>query len=89
MFLNFIFLAQIAMTKGVIQDWGLVEFFDPADTEATQVELHGYILHGHKIRVHYCVPGVNAINIYMQVFSSLQNFLLFTNILLQILFYKS
>lgn len=53
------------MTNGVIQDWKLVEF-DPADTEATQVELHGYILHGHKIRVHHCVPGVNAINIYMQ-----------------------
>ena len=22
---------------------------------------------GHKIRVHYCIPGVNAINIYMKV----------------------
>ena len=55
------------MTKGVIQDWGLVEFFDPSDTELTQVALHGYILQGHSIRVHYCIPGVNAINIYMQV----------------------
>ena len=55
------------MPKGVIQDWGLVEFFDPADTEATQIARNGYLLHGHSIRVHYCIPGVNAINIYMQV----------------------
>ncbi len=60
-------LAQIAMPKGVIQDWGLVEFFDPADTEETQRQLHGHVLQGHAIRVHYCVPGTNAINIYMQV----------------------
>ena len=61
------FCVQIAMTKGVIQDWGLVEFFDPNDTEATQVALQGYILQGHAIRVHYCIPGVNAINIHMRV----------------------
>ena len=54
------------MTKGVIQDWGLVEFFDPNDTEATQVALQGYILQGHPIRVHYCIPGVNAINIQLK-----------------------
>lgn len=58
------------MPKGVIQDWGLVEFFDPADTETTQTRLNGYCLRGHCIRVHYCIPGVNAINIYMQVSSS-------------------
>ena len=58
---------QIAMLKGVIQDWGLVEFFDPADTEATQRRLNGHVLPGgHAMRVHYCVPGANAINIYMQ-----------------------
>ena len=56
------------MIKGVIQDWGLVLFFDPSDTEATQVAVNGYMLQpGHFIRVHYCIPGVNAINIYMQV----------------------
>ena len=55
------------MPKGVIQDWGLVEFFDPADTEATQTALNGHLIQGHSIRVHYCIPGVNAINIYMQV----------------------
>ena len=55
------------MPKGVIQDWGLVEFFDPADTEETQRKLNGHNLKGHNIRVHFCIPGVNAINIYMQV----------------------
>lgn len=55
------------MPKGVIQDWGLVEFFDPEDTEATQVARNGYVIQGQNIRVHYCIPGVNAINIYMQV----------------------
>ena len=58
---------QFAMTKGVIQDWGLVEFFDPNDTESTQVARQGYVLQGHSIRVHYCIPGVNAINIHMRV----------------------
>ena len=80
---------QIAMPKGVIQDWGLVEFFDPNDSEETQRETNLTLFHDRRIRVHFCIPGVNAINIYMQVFSSLQNFLLFTNILLQILFCKS
>jgi RNA recognition motif-containing protein len=61
---NFSF--QIAMSKGVIQDWGLVEFFDPQDSEVTQAKLHGYVLKGRSIRVHFCIPGVNAINIYMQ-----------------------
>ena len=55
------------MTKGVVQDWGLVEFFDANDTESTQIALQGYILQGHSIRVHYCIPGVNAINIHMRV----------------------
>ena len=32
------------MTRGVIQDWGLVEFFDSNDTELTQVELQDYKL---------------------------------------------
>jgi len=58
---------QIAMRNGVIQDWGLVEFFDSEEAEKTQEELNGYNLKGHNIRVHYCIPGVNAINIYMKV----------------------
>jgi len=61
---------QIAMRNGVIQDWGLVEFFDSEEAEKTQEELNGYNLKGHKIRVHYCIPGVNAINIYMKVVNS-------------------
>ena len=55
------------MPKGVIQDWGLVEFFNPKDSEATQAKLNGHVLRGHPIKVHFCIPGVNAINIYMQV----------------------
>jgi RNA recognition motif-containing protein len=58
---------QIAMPKGVIQDWGLVEFFNPIDTEETQVATNLTLFHGRRIRTHFCIPGVNAINIYMQV----------------------
>ena len=58
---------QIAMKNGVIQNWGLVEFFDSNSAEVTQQKLNGHSLKGQKIRVHYCIPGVNAINIYMAV----------------------
>ena len=58
---------QIAMPKGVIQDWGLVEFFNPMDSEETQRATNLVLFHGKRIRVHFCIPGVNAINIYMQV----------------------
>ena len=56
------------MPKGVIQDWGLVEFFDTLDTESTQDKMNYHeIRPGARIRVHFCIPGVNAINIYMKV----------------------
>ena len=59
------------MTKGVIQDWGLVEFFDSNDTELTQVELQDYKIFkdglSYSIRVHFCIPGVNAIHLHMKV----------------------
>ena len=55
------------MKNGVLQDWGLVEFFDHMDAEKTQQEIDGYLLHGSNIRVLYCIPGVNAINIYMSL----------------------
>ena len=58
---------QIAMKNGVIQNWGLVEFFESSSAEVTQQKLNGHNLKGQKIRVHYCIPGVNAINIYMAV----------------------
>ena len=58
---------QIAMKNGVIQNWGLVEFFESSSAEVTQQKLNGHSLRGQKIRVHYCIPGVNAINIYMAV----------------------
>ena len=58
---------QIELVKGVIQDWGLVEFFDPEDTEATQVKLNGSCIKGQPIRVQYCIPGVRAMEIHMDV----------------------
>ena len=59
------------MPKGVIQDWGLVEFFNPMDSEETQTSINLVLFHGKRIRVHFCIPGVNAINIYMQVCTGL------------------
>ena len=61
------FIFQIAMKNGVIQNWGLVEFFDSDSAEMTQSRVQGRILNGHTIRVSFCIPGVNAINIYMAV----------------------
>ncbi|CAB4069220.1 unnamed protein product [Lepeophtheirus salmonis] len=58
---------QIAMKNGVIQNWGLVEFFDHVEAEETRDFMNGCKIHNTPIRVHYCIPGVNAINIYMQV----------------------
>ena len=58
------------MRNGVIQDWGLVEFFDADEAEQTQERMDGYTLAGHNIRVHYCIPGINAINIHMKVVST-------------------
>ncbi|QQP39030.1 Uncharacterized protein FKW44_019784, partial [Caligus rogercresseyi] len=58
---------QIAMKNGVIQNWGLVEFFDHEEAEETRDRMNGVRIHNTPIRVHYCIPGVNAINIYMQV----------------------
>ena len=58
---------QIPSVRGVIQDWALVEFFNASDSELTQRELNGHPIRGSNIRVHFCVPGVNAIHIFMQV----------------------
>ena len=58
------------MKNGVLQNWGLVEFFDHNDAERTQQEIDGYNLKGSNIRVLYCIPGVNAINIYMSLVTS-------------------
>ena len=55
------------MVRGVVQDWGLVEFFDPEDAEATQVKLNGRCIRGQPIRIQYCIPGVRAINIHNEV----------------------
>jgi hypothetical protein len=55
------------MKNGMVQDWGLVEFFDAMEAEQTQALVHNTAIQGHPIRVQYCIPGVNAINIYMSV----------------------
>lgn len=62
---------HITMVKGVIQDWGLVEFPDHEDTEETVRRLRGAQIGGSTaFRVHYCVPGVNAIDIYMKAMNA-------------------
>jgi hypothetical protein len=58
------------MKNGLVQDWGLVEFFDATEAEMTQARVHGHRINGHPIRVQFCIPGVNAINIYMSVVNS-------------------
>ena len=42
--------SQIAMRNGIIQDWGLVEFFDAQEAEQTQERMNGYNLGGRNIR---------------------------------------
>ena len=58
------------MVRGVIQDWGLVEFMEPEDTEATQMKLNGRRIRDQQIRIQYCIPGVRAINIHNEVTTS-------------------
>ena len=38
------------MRNGIIQDWGLVEFFDAQEAEQTQERMNGYNLGGRNIR---------------------------------------
>lgn len=56
---------QIAIKNGVIQKWGLVEFQSSQEAEQTLESLLGRTLQGKPFRVQYCIPGVHAINIYM------------------------
>ena len=55
------------MVRGVVQDWGLVEFFESEDTEATQMKLNGRCIRGQPIRIQYCVPGVRAMQLHVEV----------------------
>ena len=55
------------MNHGVVQDFALVEFFDAEEAEETQDARNGHSIRGYNIRVHFCIPGVNAINIAMAV----------------------
>lgn len=58
---------QIALKHGCPQDWGLVEYSNWEDAEAAQTSLNGYNLHGENIRISYYIPGVRAINLYLQL----------------------
>ena len=54
------------MKNGVIQKWGLVEFNTGEEAETTLEKINGHeIVAGNNIRVQFCIPGVHAINIYM------------------------
>lgn len=55
------------MVRGVVQDWALVEFFESEDTEATQVKLNGRCIRGQPIRIQYCIPGVQAMKLHVEV----------------------
>jgi hypothetical protein len=41
-------------------------------TVKSQEELTGYNFKGDNIQVHYCIQGVNAINIYMKVVNAVK-----------------
>jgi hypothetical protein len=60
------------MKNGVVQNWGLVEFSSWESAEATADLLDGHTGLGSesRLRVHYAVPGVPAINIYMSFVSN-------------------
>ena len=49
------------MRNGVLQDWGLVEFFDATEAESTQRQLNNYNLKGHKLRVQATISRVQWI----------------------------
>ena len=57
----------------MVQDWGLVEFFDTREAEETQRQLHNHVINGQKIRVQYCIPGnlgqVYAVMVHFLSFS--------------------
>ena len=61
---------QIALQNGCPLDWGIVEYNNWKDAEATQTSLDGYCLLGQRIRIIYYVPGNHAINIYHRLLSN-------------------
>lgn len=60
-------LLKIALRNGCPQDWGLVEYSNWEDAEASHAALNGYNLHGQNIRVNYYIPGVRAITLYLKL----------------------
>lgn len=55
---------QIPLTSP--HDWGLVEFNSWAEAERTWLRVNGAQVAGCRMRVSFCVPGVRAINLYLQ-----------------------
>ncbi|KAF0297078.1 Ribonucleoprotein PTB-binding 2 [Amphibalanus amphitrite] len=58
---------QIALKNGSPQDWGLVEFMSADVAEKTWQQMQGHQLRGSRLQVHFCMPGVRAIDIYMRL----------------------
>ncbi|XP_037093012.1 ribonucleoprotein PTB-binding 1-like, partial [Pollicipes pollicipes] len=58
---------QIALKNGSPQDWGLVEFMSAEVAERTQQRMANHVLRGSQLEVHFCMPGVRAIDIYMRL----------------------
>ncbi len=54
---------------GVQKDSGfaVVEYEDASSAENTQLQVNGYMLNGHAIRVTYCIPGQPATDVYMRL----------------------
>jgi RNA recognition motif-containing protein len=55
---------QIPLTSP--HDWGLVEFNSSTEAERTWLRVNGAQVGGRRMRVSFCVPGVRAINMYLQ-----------------------
>lgn len=55
---------QIPLTSP--HDWGLVEFTSSTEAERTWLRVNGAQVGGRRMRVSFCVPGVRAINLYLQ-----------------------
>jgi len=55
------------MRNGCPLSWGLVEYKDPCEAESTFDALKDLEIQGEKVRVEYYIPGVRAINLYLNL----------------------
>jgi RNA recognition motif-containing protein len=58
---------QIALKHGSPQDFGLVEYEKSDQAEKTVDMRQGFVFHGKKLTISYCIPGQRAINIYLKI----------------------